>query len=45
MMSVAGVRSRTATLMNMNDAPQRSARLESIARWRRLTLLSNAPTP
>jgi phosphoribosylformylglycinamidine synthase subunit PurL len=42
MMSVAGVSSRTATLMNMKDAPQRSASPRSIARCLRFTVLSNA---
>src|SRR5713101_4311504 len=42
MISVAGVSSRTATLMNMKDAPQRSARPRSIARCRRFTALCNA---
>jgi phosphoribosylformylglycinamidine synthase len=42
MISVAGVSSRTATLMNMKDAPQRSASPSSIARCLRFTPLSNA---
>src|SRR4051812_33453352 len=42
MISVAGVSSRTATLMNMKDAPQRSASARSIARCLRFTVLSNA---
>src|SRR3954471_19358022 len=42
MISVAGVSSRTATLMNMKDAPQRSASPSSIARCLRSTVLSNA---
>ncbi len=36
--SVAGVSSRTPTLMNMNDEPQIAERASSISRWRRLTV-------
>src|SRR5579864_3594319 len=42
MISVAGVSSRTETLMNMKEAPQSSESPSSITRWRRFTLLSNA---
>ena len=38
MISVAGVSSRTATLMNMKDAPQIRASPISMARWRRFML-------
>src|SRR5579864_754286 len=42
MISVAGVSSRTETLMNMKEAPQSSESPSSITRWRRFTLFSNA---
>jgi phosphoribosylformylglycinamidine synthase II len=42
MINVAGVSSRTATLMKRKEAPQSSESPTSIARCRRFTLLSNA---
>ena len=37
--NVAGVSSRTATLMNRNDAPQIAASANSMTRFRRLTIV------